>query len=176
MAEIIIRLQEVRKHFSSDFLRRRSDVLNGVSLEVERGETFAFLGHNGAGKTTTIKAILGLIRQSGGEIEVLGFAASRDRALVQYFESGAYGTVCPSGSIFFLPLDYASYALDRRQLTFRDKRAWLLSNKPAVAGFGAAAFLTCAVPGLNFAAMPLLVVGGTLLALRHPQPESGETA
>ena len=72
MAETIIRLREVRKHFCSDFLRRRSDVLKGISLEVERGETFAFLGHNGAGKTTTIKALLGLVRLSGGEIEVLG--------------------------------------------------------------------------------------------------------
>lgn len=70
-------------------------------------------------------------------------------------------------SIFFLPLDYASYALDRRRLSFRDKREWLLSNKPVVSGFGVAAFLTCLVPGLNFIAMPLLVAGGTLLALRH---------
>jgi ABC-2 type transport system ATP-binding protein len=72
MAEIIIRLHEVRKQFSSDFLRRRREVLQGISLDVERGETFAFLGHNGAGKTTTIKALLGLIRLGGGEIEVLG--------------------------------------------------------------------------------------------------------
>jgi CysZ protein len=70
-------------------------------------------------------------------------------------------------AIFFLPLDYASYALDRRRLTFREKRRWLGSNKPAVVGFGLAAFLTCTVPGLNLIALPLLVVGGTLLALRH---------
>jgi uncharacterized protein involved in cysteine biosynthesis len=73
-------------------------------------------------------------------------------------------------AIFFLPLDYASYALDRRHFTFRQKQQWLGSNKPAVVGFGTAAFLTCAVPGLNLVALPLLVVGGTLLALRH-QPD-----
>ncbi len=72
-------------------------------------------------------------------------------------------------AIFFLPLDYASYALDRRRLSFRQKQQWLGSNKPAVVGFGAAAFLICAVPGLNLVALPLLVVGGTLLALRHQQ-------
>jgi uncharacterized protein involved in cysteine biosynthesis len=71
-------------------------------------------------------------------------------------------------AIFFLPLDYASYTLDRRQISFRQKRLWLSSNKAAVAGFGSAGFLTCLVPGLNFFAMPLLVVAGTLLALRHP--------
>ncbi len=74
-------------------------------------------------------------------------------------------------AIFFLPLDYASYALDRRRLTFREKQHWLRSNKPAVVGFGVAAFLTCAVPGLNLLALPLLVIGGTLLALRHQPVE-----
>jgi ABC-2 type transport system ATP-binding protein len=72
MAETIIRIHELRKGFRSDFLRRRHEVLRSVSLEVERGEAFAFLGHNGAGKTTTIKALLGLIRIDGGEIELLG--------------------------------------------------------------------------------------------------------
>ena len=70
-------------------------------------------------------------------------------------------------AIFFLALDYASYSLDRRRLSFRQKRLWLVSNKPGVVGFGVAAFLICAVPGLNFFAMPLLVVAGTLLAIRH---------
>jgi CysZ protein len=69
-------------------------------------------------------------------------------------------------AIFFLPLDYSSYTLDRQRLSFGDKRVWLSAHKPVVCGFGAAAFLICAVPGLNFVAMPILVIGGTLLALR----------
>ena len=81
-------------------------------------------------------------------------------------------------AIFFLPLDYASYTLDRRRYSFRQKRTWLMANKPVAVGFGGAAFLICWVPGLNFLAMPLLVVGGTLLAIRnapvHPDaPTSG---
>ena len=75
-------------------------------------------------------------------------------------------------TIFFLPLDYASYTLDRRRLSFRQKRLWLESNKPAVVGFGMAAFFICAVPGLNFIAMPLLVVGGTLLVIRRVTAQS----
>jgi uncharacterized protein involved in cysteine biosynthesis len=70
-------------------------------------------------------------------------------------------------TIFFLPLDYASYTLDRRRYSFRQKRVWLMANKSVVAGFGCGAFLICWVPGLNFLAMPLLVVGGTLLAIRN---------
>ena len=71
-------------------------------------------------------------------------------------------------TLFFLPLDYASYTLDRRRLDFRAKRRWLMRHRPTVLGFGSAAFLTCVVPGLNLLAMPVLVVGVTLLALRHP--------
>ena len=75
-------------------------------------------------------------------------------------------------AVFFLPLDYASYTLDRRRFSFRQKRIWLMANKPAAVGFGGAAFLICWVPGLNFLAMPLLVVGGTLLAIRNTPAQS----
>lgn len=72
-------------------------------------------------------------------------------------------------TLVFLPLDYASYLLDRRRvLDFRAKRRWALDHAAAMLGYGSAAFVLCLVPGLNLAAMPVLVVGGTLLALRHP--------
>ncbi|MEE9608037.1 MAG: EI24 domain-containing protein [Myxococcota bacterium] len=76
-------------------------------------------------------------------------------------------------TLFFLPLDYASYTLDRRRVSFREKRRWLGQHKPAVLGFGAAAFVTGLVPLVNLFAMPVLVVGGTLLALRHPPRRVG---
>jgi len=70
-------------------------------------------------------------------------------------------------TLFFLPLDYASYTLDRRRLSFRQKRQWLLAHAGSTLAFGLAAFLVCAIPLLNLLAMPVLVVSGTLLALRH---------
>lgn len=48
------------------------EVLKGVSFEVKKGSITGFIGPNGAGKTTTIKIIAGLIRKSGGRVEVLG--------------------------------------------------------------------------------------------------------
>lgn len=51
--------------------------VDGLSLRVERGEIYAFLGLNGAGKTTTIRMLLGMVRPSAGEVHVLGHAIRR---------------------------------------------------------------------------------------------------
>ncbi len=44
----------------------------GIDLEVPAGAVYGFLGPNGSGKTTTIRMILGLVRPTAGEIELLG--------------------------------------------------------------------------------------------------------
>jgi uncharacterized protein involved in cysteine biosynthesis len=68
----------------------------------------------------------------------------------------------------FLPLDYAGYLFDRRQVSFNARRQWLRENLPTMLGFGSTAMGTALVPGLNLLLLPSLVVAGTLLALRHP--------
>jgi ABC-2 type transport system ATP-binding protein len=72
MNEPAIDLQAVYKSFG------RTEVLRGVTLRVERGKTFAFLGRNAAGKTTTIRMLLGLLKRDDGAIRVLGLDPSRD--------------------------------------------------------------------------------------------------
>lgn len=42
--------------------------INNISLEINKGEIFGFIGHNGAGKTTTIKAIVGIHDFEQGDI------------------------------------------------------------------------------------------------------------
>jgi branched-chain amino acid transport system ATP-binding protein len=49
-----------------------SQVLFGVSLNVQRGEVVALLGRNGAGKTTTLSSIMGLVRPRAGTIRFDG--------------------------------------------------------------------------------------------------------
>ncbi len=46
--------------------------LDGLDLEVGRGEVHGFLGPNGAGKSTTIRVLLGLMRRTGGEARLFG--------------------------------------------------------------------------------------------------------
>ena len=49
-----------------------SEVLHGISLEVDPGEVVALLGRNGAGKTTTLRSIIGMQRPSSGSITFKG--------------------------------------------------------------------------------------------------------
>jgi ABC-type multidrug transport system ATPase subunit len=59
---------------ASALTKRYRDVLavDALDLNVRRGEIYGFLGRNGAGKTTTIRMLLGLIRPTGGDVEILG--------------------------------------------------------------------------------------------------------
>ncbi len=52
-------------------------VLKGLDFNIEAGEAVTMIGGNGAGKTTTLKAITGLVRATGGEIEFLGHRIER---------------------------------------------------------------------------------------------------
>ncbi len=54
--------------------------VDGVSLEVGRGEVVGLLGPNGAGKTTVIKMLLGLVRPDAGEVMLLGRPAAEPAA------------------------------------------------------------------------------------------------
>lgn len=48
------------------------NVIEGLSFDIRRGETFGFLGSNGSGKTTTIRALLGIYRPTSGTLLVEG--------------------------------------------------------------------------------------------------------
>ena len=55
----------------------RAQVLFGVSLSLDRGETVALMGRNGAGKSSTLKAIMGLLPARAGSIQFAGQEISR---------------------------------------------------------------------------------------------------
>jgi len=59
---MILRLQDIHTYYGLVHM------LQGVSLEVDRGEVLALLGRNGAGKTTVLKSILGLVPPRAGKV------------------------------------------------------------------------------------------------------------
>ena len=72
-------LQEVALHCRA-VVKRYDDVVavDGLDLEVRRGECFGLLGQNGAGKTTTIEMLEGLLTPDAGEVRVLGMRWDQD--------------------------------------------------------------------------------------------------
>ena len=56
----------------------RFTAVNAINLEVSRGELFGFLGPNGAGKTTTLRMIAGILRPTGGSVQIGGIDISVD--------------------------------------------------------------------------------------------------
>jgi ABC-2 type transport system ATP-binding protein len=52
--------------------------VNGVTLQVRRGETYGLIGPDGAGKTTMTRVILGLLKRTSGESTIMGYDSMRD--------------------------------------------------------------------------------------------------
>jgi len=70
-----VRIRGLRKHYGG------RAVVDGIDLDIHRGETFALLGPNGAGKSTTVEILEGYRRRTSGEVSVLDTDPGRgDRA------------------------------------------------------------------------------------------------
>jgi ABC-2 type transport system ATP-binding protein len=68
----IVEIEKLTKDYEIGFWRkRRVRALDGLSLTVNRGEIFGFLGANGAGKTTTLKLLMRLIFPTSGTARIL---------------------------------------------------------------------------------------------------------
>ncbi|HEX8709881.1 MAG TPA: ABC transporter ATP-binding protein [Pyrinomonadaceae bacterium] len=69
----VIEIENLTKDYELGFWRkRRVRALDGLTLAVEGGEIFGFLGANGAGKTTTLKLLMHLIYPTTGGARILG--------------------------------------------------------------------------------------------------------
>ncbi|NTV75255.1 MAG: ABC transporter ATP-binding protein [Holophaga sp.] len=72
MSDLALRVRGIRKQYPKVL------AVDGLDLEVARGEVFGLLGPNGAGKTTTLEMIEGLTPADSGDIEILGLDWKRD--------------------------------------------------------------------------------------------------
>ena len=57
--------------------------VDGINFEVHHGEIFGFLGPNGSGKTTSIRMMLGLMKPTSGEVDVLGMKVDGDTGKIR---------------------------------------------------------------------------------------------
>ena len=63
----ILEIEHFSKSYDSD-----KKAVHDISLTVNSGEIYGFIGHNGAGKSTTIKAIVGILSVHEGDVKVCG--------------------------------------------------------------------------------------------------------
>jgi ABC-2 type transport system ATP-binding protein len=78
MDAVAIHVRGLVKRYPPDVL-----AVDGLDLEVRRGECFGLLGPNGAGKTTTLEILEGLLPATSGEVEVLGRRWDRDAVAIR---------------------------------------------------------------------------------------------
>lgn len=52
--------------------------LDGLNMEIKKGQLYGFVGPNGAGKTTTIRIVAGLLRPTGGQVWIDGIQVGKD--------------------------------------------------------------------------------------------------
>lgn len=58
------------EHLTKEYGEKKA--VDDLSLEIESGEIYGFIGHNGAGKTTTLKSVVGILKFDAGEVYIDG--------------------------------------------------------------------------------------------------------
>ena len=69
----MLKITNFSKSYKSD-----KRAVDGLNIQVERGDIYGFIGHNGAGKTTTIRAIAGVLDFEEGEITIDGISIQKE--------------------------------------------------------------------------------------------------
>ena len=112
-----IEIQNLTKDYEVGFWRKRKvRALDGLSLSVEPGQIFGFLGANGAGKTTTIRMLCGLTMPTSGSAFIGGLDVWRDRFLLR----SKFGYVPQSaGAPYEFGSEYTPYQADSSKCQFR---------------------------------------------------------
>jgi ABC-2 type transport system ATP-binding protein len=120
VSEPILEASDLVKVYTSTFPRKRVTTLNGLTLSVQRGETFGLLGPNGAGKTTTQKLFLGLLKPTSGKVRLFGHDPSDPsvRTRVGFLPENPYFYTYLTGREF-LVLCADLFGMDRK---LRDQR------------------------------------------------------
>lgn len=89
----VIETRQLNKIYEGALRGQDVHALRDLTLSIQPGEIFGYLGPNGSGKTTTIKMLLGLIFPTSGEIEIMGsrdISSAKVKRNIGYLPEGAY--------------------------------------------------------------------------------------
>ena len=92
-----------------------------LSLDVQSGEIYGFIGHNGAGKTTTIKAVVGILDLTEGDIFIDGHSIKTEPLLCK--QNLAYIPDNPDLYDAFTGIDYLGFIADLFDMSTKEREA-----------------------------------------------------
>ena len=84
--------------------------VDDLSLHIQPGELYGFIGHNGAGKTTTLKSVVGILQFDSGEITIDGVSVKADPIICK--KSIAYIPDNPDLYDFMTGMQYLNFVCD----------------------------------------------------------------
>ena len=117
---VAIDVDSIDKYFGRG--RKRTQALQAVSLGVEEGEAFGFIGANGAGKSTTIKILMGMMRPDGGEARFFGVSCADPDAR----RGVGYVPENPYLYDYLTPLEVLRMGVRQHRLKISDERAYCM--------------------------------------------------
>jgi phospholipid/cholesterol/gamma-HCH transport system ATP-binding protein len=94
IADPVIRIRDVSVRFGA------TKVLDGLSLDVKRGEILGFVGPSGAGKSVLTRTIIGLVPKIGGRIEVFGVDLETADVTARRAVERRWGVLFQQGALF----------------------------------------------------------------------------
>ena len=119
MTQPLLRVDAIETAYGS------SQVLFGVSLEVQRGEFVTLIGRNGMGRSTTVKTIMGMLAPRSGSITMLGLAIHGQPS---YRVARAGIGLVPEGRQIFPNLTVRENLVATAENRFRQADAWTLDR------------------------------------------------
>jgi phospholipid/cholesterol/gamma-HCH transport system ATP-binding protein len=108
------------------------EVLRGISLQVERGQTYVVLGASGSGKTVLLKHVIGLLKPDRGEVRVDGLEISRLQGRPLNDARQVFGMVFQGAALFDSMTVFENVAFPlrekRRRIAFDELRARVVES------------------------------------------------
>ena len=109
----MLRIENLTKKFGD------KKEVDSLSLHIEPGEIYGFIGHNGAGKTTTIKSIVGILKFDEGEILVDGMSVKENP--IECKKKIAYIPDNPDLYEFMTGISYLNFIADIYNVSSQDR-------------------------------------------------------